>query len=150
MSLWELRFKYNLTWNRLSRCNKHQIPTGHLSTVVVSIPILFKSFYGRSWLLPHSFSLFSDITNTLPLGEVKSSYLSCYQISDLFSHWPLLSPTVLALELQQHCLGWSDALPDLLNISTAQRNLWYLALQATCAWLPSLDQSCWSPSQVFE
>lgn len=146
MSLWELRFKYNLTWNRLSRCNKHQILDGHLSPVGVSIPILFKSLSGGSWLPTHSFSLFSSLTKHTP------SWWSESLLPLLFpSFWPLL----LLISAVSQCgpnpklcwcwnsssAAWDGAMPSqtLLNISTAQRNLWYFASQATCAWLHNLD-----------
>lgn len=100
MSLWELRFKYNLTWSRLSRCNKHQILVGHLSPVEVSIPILFKSFSGRSWLPTHSFCLFSGITKHTP---------SCWSESLLPLLLPSFWPPLLLTSAESHSVGQTQS-----------------------------------------
>lgn len=92
MSLWELRFKYNLTWNRLPGCNKHQILTGHLIAVEVSIPSLFKSLSGTGWLPPHSFSLVSNITH---------SFLVMWK--------PLPSPVTIFLSAESHSVGQTQS-----------------------------------------
>lgn len=165
MSPWELRFKYNLTWNRHSRCNKHQILTGHFSPVRSPFPSCFKSLSGRSWLSPHSFDW--------SLAKLPSWWTESLLLLLLSYFWPPLlltsaeSHSVAQSQTQsqsqsqsqtqtQSCVNssssaWDGVMPSqtLLNISTAQRHLWYFALQDTCAWLPNLEQSCWSPSQVF-